>query len=40
MATMDMGVGTTKAENDFDIVLHYYLYRISKNYLKPRWYLV
>jgi len=23
MATVDMGVGTTKAENDFDIVLHY-----------------
>lgn len=30
MATMDIGVGTTKAENDFDIVLHYFLTEFPK----------
>lgn len=40
MVIMDMGVGIIKVENDFDIVLYYYFYRIFKNYLKLRWYFV
>ena len=35
MAIMDLGVGTTKAENNYDIVLqNIYLYTNFKNYLK------